>query len=107
MHALGSFRLDPPPDAHERILVPLAADRRLVGVAREHAQLVGERHEAVHHRGPNLGEIAATDRVLEQGVAGEQDLVVDDERDHVVGVAGGREAAAEPAAREQGRNDRG
>src|SRR5919204_3974393 len=37
--ALRPLRLDPAPDAHERVLLPLAADRRLLGVAGEDARL--------------------------------------------------------------------
>ena len=46
----------------------------------------------------HLREVAAADRVLEERVAGEDELVADDEGDHVVGVARRRDAAdAEPA----------
>ena len=41
----------------------------------------------------DLLEVAAADRVLEERVAGEDELVVDEEGDHVVGVPGRRDAA--------------
>jgi hypothetical protein len=66
-------------------------------VAGQHSRLVRQRHEDVHHRCTHLGEIAAADGVLEQRVAGEDD-VVDEEGDHVVGVARRRDTAHVPPA---------
>jgi phage shock protein A len=87
-HALRSLRLDTPPDSDERVLLPLTADRRLVGVAREDSGLRWQLHQDVHYRLPHLFEVPAPDRILEERVACEDGLAVDDERDHVVGVAG-------------------
>src|SRR5205085_4430520 len=39
LHSLGSLRSGAAPDAYERVLVPLAADRRLVGVPGQDAPL--------------------------------------------------------------------
>ena len=67
-------------------MLPLAADRRLVGVARQDTAVVRHRHVDLEHRALDLLEVAAADRVLEERVAGEGRLVVDDEADHVVRV---------------------
>src|SRR5438067_4061452 len=57
-YALGSFRVGAAPCAHEWIALALTADRRLVGVARQHAHVVRQRHVDVHHRRAHLIGIA-------------------------------------------------
>ena len=84
--AFRALQLDAAPHAHERVVLALAADGRLVRLAGQDARLVRQRHEDVHHRRAHLLEVAAADGVLEQRVARE-DQVADIEGDHVVGVA--------------------
>ena len=84
------------PEADERVLLPLAPDRRLVRVPREHARLGRELHEDVHHRPPHLVGRSTPDRVAKERVPREAEIA-DDERDAVVRVARGRERLdAEP-----------
>src|SRR5439155_20708518 len=45
---LGAFGLHAAPDSDERVLLPLAPDRRLVGVTREGARLRRKLHQDVH-----------------------------------------------------------
>src|SRR5947209_1196665 len=56
---LRALRLAPVPDAHEGIVLALAADRGLVGMPGQDAHLVGQRHEAVHHGGAYQPEVTA------------------------------------------------
>ena len=87
-------------------MLPLAPDRRLLRVARQHAELGRQGHQAVHHRAPDDVGRAAADRVLEQHVSAEAHLVVDDERDAVVGVARQRDRTdGQPAGDEVARDD--
>src|SRR5262249_11894147 len=90
-HALAAFFLRSAPDADERILPALAADRRLFGVAREDAHGVGQLEENLHHRASHSLHVAASDGVAEERVSGRDQLVADDEREAVVGVTGRRE----------------
>src|SRR5919201_5053992 len=83
--------LEAAPVADERVVLPLALERGLVRVAREHAQLVRQPEQHVHHRAAHLLVVAAADRVPEQRVAGEHRFVVHDERDHVVRMTGRRD----------------
>src|SRR5919204_5972066 len=61
--ALRPLRLGPAPYTYERVLLPLAADRRLVGVAREDARLRRWLHQDVPYRAAELAEVAAADRI--------------------------------------------
>src|SRR5919106_1511243 len=56
------LRLETAPEADERVLLPLAADRRLVGVAGKDAELVRKLHQHVHDRAPHLLGRTAADR---------------------------------------------
>src|SRR5262249_30708612 len=91
LHALGALGVGAAPDAAERVVLPLAADRGDVAVAGEDAPVVGHLHVDVHHGGLELLEVAAADRVLEERVARADELLAggvrDDETDHVVGMA--------------------
>src|SRR4029453_14315147 len=71
---LISLRIDPAPDADERILLPLPADRRLLRVAGEHAGLRRQGHQDVHDRVPDRLELAAGPAAgaLEQSGPGEE-----------------------------------
>ena len=53
-HALRALGLGAAPDADERVLLPLAPDRRLVGVAGKDAHLGRQLHQHVHHRAADL-----------------------------------------------------
>src|SRR6266566_6360527 len=68
-HALASLLLPAAPDPYERILPPLAPDRRLVGMAGQDACRVGQLEENVHHRAPHGSHVTAADGVAEQRVA--------------------------------------
>ena len=82
-----------------RVLVPLPADRRLVGVTREHASLGRQLHEHVHHRMADRRHVPSSpDGVLEDDVAREAELAVDDEGEMVLRVARRRERLDPQAA---------
>ena len=86
---LVALRLDAAPHADERVLLPLAPDRRLVGVPGEDACVRRELHQtSITER---TVEGPAADGVLEEDVAREEHLAVDDEGEMIVGVAGRRE----------------
>jgi hypothetical protein len=105
--ALGALGLGSPPDAHERVLLPLAADRRLVGVAGQHANLGRKLHQDVHHRAADLLEVSPAHRVLEEHVSRAAQFVVDYEGQMVVLVPGCLERAhGEPAGLEVALDDR-
>ena len=71
-------------------------------------RIVGrQRHQAVHHRALHDVGRAAADRILEEHVAAEAHLVVDDERDAVVGVARQRDRAHDEAAGDEIAGDDG
>src|SRR5262249_14825284 len=91
--------VEPPPEAHERVLVPLPADRRLVRVTGQDPDLMRQGHENLHHRGADLGDRATPDRIPEERVSGEAERVTREERDAVVGVARGRERLDAQASR--------
>ena len=78
-------------------MLELTADRRLVGVPGEDPRRRRELHQLHHRRAADLRRPTA-DRVLEQHVAREADLVVDDECDAVVGVARQRDRTGAEAA---------
>src|SRR5205823_2111694 len=52
--ALGALGIQAAPDPDERVVLPLAADRRLVRVPGQDARVVGKLHEHVHHGATNL-----------------------------------------------------
>ena len=65
------------------------------------------RHVNVHNRVADLLDVAAADGVLEQRVTGEHQLAVDDEADHVVGMARRRDRLdLETTRRQRARDDR-
>jgi hypothetical protein len=68
-------------------------------VAGEHTQAVVEGHQPLHHRIAHDVRGPAADRVTEERVAREADLVVDHERDAVVGVPGRLDRLDAQAAR--------
>src|SRR6266508_801070 len=75
------------PEADERVLLPLAADRRLVGVTRKDARAGRQLHQHVHYRASNRRHVApSTDCAAKQDVARKAGLLVDYERDVIVGV---------------------
>src|SRR3954469_5025173 len=90
---LVTLWVQPAPDADERVVLPLVADGRRVGVARADHRLGRELHELVHDRGPDVGvaraarRLHAADGVLEQRVAGEDLLALDEEVQHPGRVA--------------------
>ena len=61
-------------------------------------RISGGRAISLHHRSPDRRGVAAADRILEEQVAGEADVAVDDEREVVVGVAGSRQRLDPQAA---------
>jgi hypothetical protein len=69
-------------------------------VAGQDTRVRRERHQHVHHRSADALEVVAraADRVLEERVAAEAELPVDDERDAVVAVAGRRQRLDAEAA---------
>src|SRR5689334_14434084 len=67
---------DAAPVGDERVVLPLASDRRLVGVPGEYPDLGREGHEAVHDRALDDVGRSAADGVLEEDVAAEADRVV-------------------------------
>src|SRR5690606_31066272 len=85
------------PEMAERVAAPLLADRGLRPVARQHPDVVGERHDACPHRlGESAqvapGKVGSAYRAGEQLVAGEQDpLLFHEEAAVPRGVAGGVE----------------
>src|SRR5919109_3498881 len=78
---LLALEVEPAPDADERVVLPLPADRRLVRVTGVHAHVRREAHEDVHDRPAHVLEriARAADRAGEERVAGEAGLAVDDE----------------------------
>src|SRR6478672_3680063 len=83
---LVALGIHPTPDADERVLLPLLADRRRQRVTRVDPRLVRQRHELVHDRVdlvrvPIGAAVACSaDRPLEEAVAGEAVRLVDEQR---------------------------
>src|SRR4051812_7405682 len=61
LHGVRALGLDAAPDANERVVLPLAPDRRDVAVAGQDAPVVRHRHVHVHHRALHLFEVATAD----------------------------------------------
>src|SRR6185312_4358760 len=107
-NGLCPFGLDAAPDPDERVLLPLAPDRRLLRVAREHARVGRQLHQDVHHRAADGVVVVAraADSVLEQRVAGEDDAAAV-ERETVGAVPRARKRAeAQSSLREVAGDDR-
>ena len=85
---LVALLVEAPPEPHERVALPLVADRGRVGVAGLHARLGRQLHQHFHDRVPEVGEARrpgrahAADGALEERVAGEHVVAVDHEVEH-------------------------
>ena len=104
MHGSAPSSSSPRQTAHERVLLPLGADRRGLAVAGVDPGLGRQLHQLVHHRGLQIGEpgrargARAADGALEEDVGGEHVGAVEGER-AVVGAVARRVDDLDPQGR--------